>query len=120
MIVWLVETSPCVFYQLPAVAGTGVREPRTPRLSQEQGGCDPPLFLHQNVERAARRAEVHDLETYAALRKRRSDPRRRKPLRHSRAEQNYLGPQGEYRLQVCRRESGKARRLPVGDQLISG
>src|SRR6266853_2209508 len=108
MIVWLVEPSPCVFCRVPSGPGRA--------LTQKQRGGDPPLFLNENIVRAACRTEVHRLESDAALGEDGAHLGRRKALRRTRAEQHQLGGERQERLEVDGAELREALRLPIGDQ----
>jgi hypothetical protein len=80
MIGWLITLSPPV-----SSAGrfaTGSR--------QQQRRCHFPPLLHQQIERPARRADIHHLEPDAFLRERAANRGRRKLLHRARAEQHQL------------------------------
>ena len=111
MIVWLVETlSLCL---LPVV----FRRRPLPALTQKQRRGDPPLFLHQNIERTACRAELHCFEPDAARGERVADFRGGELLAHPGAEQHQLRLQRGERRQVRAGELGERGGAPLGQEL---
>ena len=116
MIVWLVDP--------PLVSSADrphLTRPRdTAQLAQEQRGQHLPLLLHQHVEGAARRAELHHLEPDTTPGKLAAHLRWSEALRGTGAEQHELRDEREDRLEVSGRERIESGRRPVGDEPLGG